>query len=264
MNPERYTLITGAGKGFGKALARECAGRGFNLLLTALPGEGLASFAASLQKDFKIKTDFLETDLTEKGAVQKVYRWVHDHHYTLNRLINNAGLGSVGPFTSQEADFYAKQLDLNVKVTVLMSRLFVEELAREPESRILNISSMASFFSMPYKAVYSSSKRFINNFSMALRGEYIHTSLRVSVACPEPLITNELVLQRINDQGWLGRKVAMKPEEAARKCIRGLLKGKTMILPGTASKIAFMLEKIIPQPLKVKLVSKLFHDNPPS
>ncbi len=264
MNDERYTLITGAGQGLGKALALACAKQHFNLLLLALPGEDLASFSQSLQKDYGVKSDYLEIDLTEPEAAGNIHHWVHAHHYVLNRIINNAGIGSVGSFTSHDAGFYDRQLDLNIKAVVLLIHYFIEELAEEPDARILNISSLASFFAMPYKAVYASSKGFIYNFSRALRMEYLHTPLRICVACPGPITTNRKVLQRIKDQGRVSRIMALSPEKTARLCVKGMLKGKAFIIPGLPNKFLYWIEKLLPQNIKIKIVASRLQNNAPS
>ena len=264
MNDERFTLITGAGQGLGKALAQACAKEHFNLLLLALPGEKLKTFTRSLQNDYGVKTDYLEIDLTEPQSAGRIYHWVHDHHYVLNRIINNAGIGSVGSFTSHDAAFYDKQLDLNIKAVVLLTHYFIEELAEEPDARILNISSLASFFTMPYKAVYASSKGFIYQFSRALRMEYLNTPLRISVACPGPITTNRHVIQRINDQGRISKFMVLSPEKTARLCLRGMLKGKAFIIPGFPNKFLYWMDKLLPQYIKIKFVASRLRNNPPS
>ncbi len=262
---ERYfTLITGAGRGFGRAMARECARRGMDLLLTALPGEKLAALAQSLQEEFSVVAHYYETDLTRPEGPGELYRWTKENHYPVKVLINNAGLGAVGPFVSKDAAFYGRQVDLNVRVLVLLSRLFVEDLSRIEGSRILNISSLACLAPMPYKIVYSTTKGFIYGFSRALRTEYSQTHLRVCVAIPGPMHTNAHVTKRINDQGFMGRAIAWQPERAARICINGMMKGKAFILPGFYEKFSFLAEKIMPLSLKLRMIARSFRNNPPS
>jgi short-subunit dehydrogenase len=259
-----YTLITGAGRGFGRAMARECARRGMNLLLTSLPGEDLPTLARTLHEEYGIRTDHFITDLTQYDAPGDLYRWTQEKKYKVQHLINNAGIGAVGPFVSKDAEFYGRQVDINIKALVMLTRYFVEDLARTPEARILNISSLAYIAPMPYKIVYSTTKAFIYGFSRSLRQEYIDTSLRVCVAIPGPMHTNEIVTKRINDQGTLGRAIAWQPERAARICITGMLKGKAFILPGFYERFTFAMEKIIPLSFKLRMIAGGFRKNPPS
>ncbi len=259
-----YTLITGAGRGLGRALAEACAQEGLPLLLTSLAGEDLPATAAALHTRYRLEVHHLELDLTRPGAPEELLRWTHDHGFTVRHLINNAGLGSVGPFTSKDAAFLTRQIDLNVRVPVVLTRLFIDELARLPRSRILNIASMAGLTPMPYKVTYSNTKRFLQGFSLALRQEYLHTPLRVCVAIPGPVRTNDMVIRRINDQGFWGRAITWYPEKVAPIIIRGMLKGKAVILPGFYEKFSFLAEKLIPSPAKLWLITRSFGDNPPS
>jgi short-subunit dehydrogenase len=67
-----YTLITGASMGLGKALARECASRGRNLILVALPNEGLGEVAETLRSEFGVAVVIFETDLTGPEAPESI------------------------------------------------------------------------------------------------------------------------------------------------------------------------------------------------
>ena len=264
MTETHYTLITGAGRGLGHAMAVECARRGMDLLLTSLPGEDLEKKAASLQERYGIQAHIFETDLTLPEGPRSLYEWTRSNGYAIRHLINNAGLGAVGPFEAKEAEFYGKQLDLNVRTLVMITRYFIHDLARTEGARLMNIASLAYLTPMPYKIVYSTSKGFVYSFSRSLRVEYRHTPLRVCVAIPGPIHTNETVIKRINDQGVMGRAIAWKPEKVARTCIDGMLKGKAFILPGFYEKFSFLMEKILPLSLKLKMIARSFRNNPPS
>jgi len=264
MNKKYFTLITGASLGFGRTMARECARRGMDLLLTSLPGEGLGELARSLQAEFGVIAHHYESDLTRPEGPEALYRWTKENNYPVKNVINNAGLGAVGPFTSKNATFYGRQVDLNVRALVLLSHLFTEDLAHIEGARMLNISSLACLAPMPYKIVYSTTKGFIYGFSRALRTEYAHTSLRVCVAIPGPMHTNANVTKRINDQGFMGRAIAWQPEKAARICINGMIKGKAFILPGFYEKFSFIAEKFMPLSLKLRMIARSFRYNPPS
>ena len=105
-NPDIFTLITGASTGIGKALAIESAKRGWNLALIALPDEKLQDFSESLEKNYHIKTEFLEIDLTDKKSPQLVYEWCQNRGIHVGRLINNAGVGMGDQFLSLSYEFY--------------------------------------------------------------------------------------------------------------------------------------------------------------
>ena len=92
---QAYALITGAGSGIGLAMVRELASRGHNVLLVSKPGEELEHASRQVEREYNVKSDFLEVDLVEE--TEKVVRWIETHGYTIDILINNAGIGAVGP-----------------------------------------------------------------------------------------------------------------------------------------------------------------------
>jgi short-subunit dehydrogenase len=93
-----YTLITGASEGFGRALAMDCARRGMNLVLVALPGSGLQLLSDHLRGRFNVDVVSLEKDLCLEDSCHAVYREVKALGLSVNMLVNNAGIGSTGMF----------------------------------------------------------------------------------------------------------------------------------------------------------------------
>src|SRR5215468_10572835 len=134
MTKNPYTLITGASEGLGKALALECAKRHMNLLLVALPGSGLNELAAFIKKNFHVSVLIYETDLTESSSCRNLFHEAQRRNLRIHMLVNNAGLGSTLPFDQGSLELYESQIKLNVVATTLMTRLFLELLAKNKNS----------------------------------------------------------------------------------------------------------------------------------
>ena len=98
-----YTLITGASKGIGKAMAEQLAAKKHHLLLIARTAELLENLAETLKKEFNIQVDYLAIDLADQGASQTIFSWCQANNYQINILINNAGYGNSGHFELQNA-----------------------------------------------------------------------------------------------------------------------------------------------------------------
>jgi len=257
---EYYTLITGSSSGIGRALAIECAKQKMNVLLVALPGTKLKELSDYLQKTYNVITDYYFIDLTHENAPYEIFEWTKKNRYNIDILINNAGISCEGPFEKFDSPFYENIMRLNMVALVLLSRLFIPELLKQPKSYILNMGSIASYFPMPYKAVYGSSKMFVYSFSRALREELKGTSVQVSIVCPGPVVTNLQTAQSARDKGKLARLMHMKASYVAEYTMKRMLKGKMIIRPGFLSKVVYYAEKFIPQSIKQKLVTKFFYN----
>jgi short-subunit dehydrogenase len=253
-----YTLLTGSSLGIGKALSVECAERGMNLLLVALPGEKLKEQALSLEAKYKIKTDYYHIDLTKKDAPQKVYNWTREKGYAINMLINNAGMGNVGPFEKHPTSLYYTMMQLNMVALVLLTRLFISDMKKLPKAYILNLGSIGSYFPMPYKSVYAATKNFVYAFSSALKEELKNTPVKVSITCPGPVVTNHRIIEELIQRSKITQLLYNDPASVARYSIKALLQGKKIIKPDLLSKFLFLLEKILPQYFKQKLITRIY------
>ena len=253
-----YTLITGASSGIGKALAKECAARKMNLLLVALPDKDLENFQNEIQKNYKVYCYVLGLDLTEEHSFCKLYKWVKENGFSINILINNVGIGSKGNFENTETSFYEKQLQLNVRATTMLTRLFIDELKINAPSHILNLGSMGGFFTIPGKTVYSASKAYVYYFSRSLRLELKPHNILVSVLCPGGTDSNHKTIAINKELKGFAKWSILQPEDVAKEAIEKMLKGKPRIIPGFLNKLSYHISRITPEFIKTLIVSNAF------
>ena len=260
-----YTLITGASEGLGKALAIECANRKMNLVLVSLPGPELYSLASFIQRNYHVDVITFEKDLSEPENCTELSNEINVLNLHINILINNAGMGGTFLFKDRDIQFYEKLIKLNVLATTIITRLLLENLKRCPESYILNVGSMASYFYIPKKHVYGASKSFIYSFSRSLRGELEKDKVYVSVLCPGGLNTNVAVTLLNRTHTGMAKWAVMNPEDVAPIAINGLLSKKEVIIPGKTNKLFLVMDKVIPGFVKKMMLGnrmkKLDSDN---
>ena len=175
----KYTLITGSSKGIGVEMAYVCAQRKMNLLLVSLPNENLSDITRDISHKYDVETDYFETDLSKDKNIQSVLKWVKEREYDVNFLINNVGIGGIGPFESYSEEYINNTININIKATTKLCYFFLPELKKNAPSFLLNNASMMANFSCPYKSVYSASKIYIKNFSRA-SVSYTHLTLPTS------------------------------------------------------------------------------------
>ncbi len=250
-----FTVITGASSGLGRALSLECAKRGMNLVLVALPGGPLLQLCRELEAQFGIHAVGFEADLTDRLSLHQVAQEILSG-YRVNFLVNNAGTGGTHLYETSSVEYLDNIIQLNIRAVSVMTRLFLSELRSHPESWILNVSSMAAFSPIPYKTVYPASKAFVHSFSRGLAEELKGSRILVSVVHPGPILTNPDVIRRIIRQGAAGKVGLLQAEEIARIAVEGTLAGRPVIVPGALNKMNRILINLLPVNLRMRFLSK--------
>ncbi len=254
-----YTLVTGASNGIGKAIAENCAARGQNVLLVALPEPKLEEATEALKAQYPSQSfDMFGTDMMQKESPQAIYDWCKQKGYTVDILVNNAGLGNSGAFLSREASFYYGQMQLNMVALVMLTHSFLTDMKALPKAYILNVASMASFYDIPYKGIYSASKRFVHSFSQSLRKELEATNIGVTILCPAAVLTNPDVIQRDKEMGKASQRTQQSPEDVAEYALDKMYKGKAVAIPGFMPKVYKALGKILPYQMQMRMLANAF------
>ena len=253
-----YALITGGSSGIGLALAHEFAKKGHHIAIVSLPNTGQEEAIFSIQSIYGCQVKSLELNLIENGAVEKIKDWIIKENIQVQALVNNAGMGYVGSFKELDSSFTQMLIDINIKSTVLLTQALIPELKKNKCSYVLNISSAGGFYSMPFKSIYAASKRFVLDFSLALREELKDDNISVTAVCPAGVITNIEQRERIKDAGWLARESALKPEQVANAAVKAMFKEKGYVVPGFLANLMSKARFLTPKFLQRKLIAKNF------
>jgi uncharacterized protein len=249
-------LITGATGGLGKAFAVECASRGWDLFLTDLGPQALGTLADGLHKSYGVAVLWRACDLTEALGRAELFRWINDQGLHFWGLINVAGTDFEGPFFEQSSQQIRTIVRLNVEGTLEMIHTILAR--RDPMApfRILNVASLAAFFPMPVKATYAASKRFLLDFSLALRNEVRDLGATVTVLCPAGLPTTPGCIQAIEAQGMMGYLTTQNIGSVANLALNDALRGKAICIPGGLNRFLQMVGSLAPGSWVASLVGK--------
>jgi hypothetical protein len=259
VRPEQYVaLITGASQGLGRAFADQCARRGMDLILVALPDSGLPPLAQGLKLLYGVQTEYVEMDLTKPGNPEALVQSISRQGLDISVLINNAGVGYNSRFEESTLGENESCILLNNLALVKITRLLLPQLKRHPRAFLMNVSSLAAFFPMPFMPVYGPSKTFILNFSIALRSEMRNTPVRVSVLCPNGIRTNGECRRKIESHGLIGRLVSMDADQVAACALEGLFANKAVIVPGFLNQCLAALGRHVPRPVVCSVVSSFY------
>ncbi|WP_082383960.1 SDR family oxidoreductase [Chryseobacterium sp. ERMR1:04] len=242
MKRESYAVVTGASQGLGKAFAESLAKKNINVILISLPDQNLKEVSQEIAESYHVKTEYYEVDLSVNENIFKLTEWLNNS-FDIHILINNAGLGGTMKFVDATPDYINTILQVNIAATSLITHQLLPNLLKQPQSYILNVSSMAAFSPIGFKTVYPASKTFIHSFSRGLYEELKDTNVFVSVVNPGAMKTNNDVCKRIEKQGFLGRLTLLDPDKVARYCIDQLFKRDSVIM---VNPFSWLVMKVLP------------------
>jgi uncharacterized protein len=254
-----YALITGASSGIGKALTIECARRGMNMFLIALPGNGFDKFAQEIKNEYKVKVDYLAIDLTQSNAPQNIYDHAKKMGYNINMLFNNAGNGHLGKFEDMQTERVEEMIHLNLRALTVLSLLFINDMKTMEKAHILNVGSLGAYTPIAFKSVYVATKSYVYYFTKSLRQEFSSTNIRFSVLMPGAVITNSEIQKRIKKAGFFGKVSSLTPEYVADYTLKAMEKRRFMIMPGFANRAIFNVSACIPSGFLLYITGKVFN-----
>lgn len=176
-------LITGASSGLGTEFARRFATRGSHLVLVARRVDRLETLALELRAGAGVDVEVIRADLSEPGAAAELHQTLAARGIQVTSLVNNAGSGSHGPFSTLDPERLRDEIQLNVSALVDLTRTFIDQLLAG-HGALINIASTAAYQPTPGMAVYGATKAFVLSFTEALWAEARGTNLRVLAVSP--------------------------------------------------------------------------------
>jgi short-subunit dehydrogenase len=246
------TLITGASTGIGRALAEVFAGHGHDLILVARSKEKLQACAIELEQIHKVKVAWFTEDLADPGGPARLHRTVSAEGLQVENLVNNAGVGLYGKFVSTDLDAELKMIQLNVTSVVELTKRFLPAMVQNERGRILNVASTAAFVPGPWMSIYYATKAFVLSFSEAIGYELGPKGVTVTTLCPGPTVS-EFKVRAGSERSRLFEAFVMDAPTVARAGYDGMMKGKTVVIPGLRNKLIPVAARLIPRPLMASL-----------
>lgn len=253
-------LVTGASSGIGDAFARLLAAQGADLVVTARNEDRLQALADELTEAHGVAVEVLVADLTDREAVAAVAERLQSVQSPIDLLVNNAGFGFAGDFIDLDVDREAEVVEVNVGAMHRLAHAAGTAMSSRRRGGIINVSSVAGFAPSPKTATYAASKAFVTSFSEALHMELGPLGVVVSCLCPG--LTRTEFQQRADVTTDAAPDVLWQTaEQVAEAGLRGLAKGKAIVVPGAQNKAYTAVLKASPSGLVRRITNTLANAN---
>jgi short-subunit dehydrogenase len=239
-------VVTGASRGLGAAYAHELAARGWDLFLVSRDGARLEGLAADLKARHAAGVGTAVLDLSQPDAAQRLYVAVKENGRPVELVVNNAGFGMYGEFLDMPMARLQEMLRLHVNTVVESLRLFLPAMVEQGRGGVINVSSLAGFFPLPYFAEYAATKTFLINFSEAMAAEMRGHGVRVQVCCPGKTETDFHLTAGHESRNLLGTHTA---GEVVRRSLDALERGPVVVIIGWQARMFVPLSRLLPRSL---------------
>ena len=207
---EKVVLVTGAGRGIGRALAHAFAAEGARVALQGKTKKNLEKVQREL-KALGARTVVLPGDVSDEGTVSRCVAAAEQELGPIDVLVNNAGIFATGPIDKIDAIVFDRVIEVNLRGPFLMSRAVLPGMKSRRRGHIVNIASTAGRRGFPGGGAYCASKFGLAGLTEAMRYDVRAFDVRVTCVFPSSVATD---LAREHDAG-LNEARAIQPEDVA-------------------------------------------------
>ncbi|MGZ3691914.1 MAG: SDR family NAD(P)-dependent oxidoreductase [Pseudobdellovibrio sp.] len=251
-----YTLITGASTGIGFELAQVFAKNNHHLILVARSTQKLEDLKKQIESTQNILVEVISLDLSKSNSSETLFNEVRKRNLHVDILVNNAGFGDHGLFTKSNLSRNEDMIKLNILTLTKLTHLFLPEMLKNKNGKILNVASTAAFQAGPLMSVYYATKAYVLSFSEGLSEELRGTGVTVSALCPGPTQSNFMVAANAADVPLLDSLKIPTSKEVAEYGYKSLMNDKVIAVHGFLNNILAKGSGFFPRSLNRKIVMK--------
>jgi NAD(P)-dependent dehydrogenase (short-subunit alcohol dehydrogenase family) len=249
-------VITGAASGIGRATALAAAAAGADLFLTDVNAEPLDTVVTEIRASGGRVSFHRALDISDFEAVREFAREVHACAGSVDVVMNIAGISIWGTVETLQHHHWKRVVDVNLMGPIHVIECFVPEMIRAGKGgHLVNVSSAAGLFGLPWHAAYSASKFGLRGISEVLRFDLERHGIGVSLVCPGAVDTGltktvqvigiDLASPEARSYRADFRKRAVSAETAAAAILRGVLRNEYLVFTSRDIRIGHWFQRVL-------------------
>ena len=182
---KKLALITGGGRGIGRAIALTFAREGAHIAVAARTLDQVNQVAAEIEQQYQSQAVALVCDVSDPSSVQKMFAAVRENFgRDAEILVNNAGVAESATLANTTDELWHKHLSINLSGTFYCTRAALPAMLKNGWGRIINIASIAGKTGAPYITAYAASKHGVMGLTRSLAVEVGASGVTVNAICP--------------------------------------------------------------------------------
>lgn len=214
----RNALITGAGRGIGRATAIAFAKEGINVGLVGKTAENLEKVAQEIEA-YGVEVTMATADVADQESVNAAVEHVLSELGKIDILVNNAGISKFGGFLELSPEEFKNIIDVNLMGVYYVTRAVLPQMIEQKSGDIINISSTAGQRGGPVMSAYSASKFGLLGLTESLMQEVRKHNIRVSALTPSTVATDLAFAENLTDGN---PEKVLQPEDLAEVMVAQL------------------------------------------
>ena len=250
-------LITGASNGIGLELAKIHAAKGDDLVLVARNKQKLDELKSELEAAYKVKVYTIGKDLSLHNAAKEVYDETTHQNISIDYLINNAGFGDFGMFAETDWNKELQMINLNITALTHFTKLYLQDMVKRRNGKIMNVASTAAFQPGPTMAVYFATKAYVLSFSEAVNNEVSDKGITVTALCPGPTESGFQAAAALEESKMVKGKKLPSSKTVAEYGYQSMMSGKAVAIHGLVNNILANAVRFMPRALLVKVIRNM-------
>ncbi len=215
----KKAIITGGGRGLGKATAIAFAKEGIDIAITGRNEAVLKETVAELEA-FGVKAIYSVFDVSDYEAVQNSIKNIINELGAVDILVNNAGIAAFGTLNEMKVEKWSQIIQTNVMGMYYVTKEVLPYLINQNEGEIINISSTAGLSGNASTSAYSASKFAVIGMSESLMKEVRKNNIRVCTLTPSTIVSDMSIGLGIADND--SQESVLQPEDFAELVVAGL------------------------------------------